>query len=81
MLVAVHASPKRRFSLLKERGRKDDPVSREMFVQRDERELGVGIGRAIALADEIIPNEHVTPETLSGQMVRIVERWVKSVGA
>jgi hypothetical protein len=52
-----------------------------MFVQRDERELGVGIGRAIALADEIIPNEHVTPETLSGQMVRIVERWVKSVGA
>jgi dephospho-CoA kinase len=81
LLVAVHASPKRRFSLLKERGRKDDPVSRDMFVRRDERELGVGIGRAIALADEMIYNERVTPETLSAQMVRIVELWVKSVGA
>jgi dephospho-CoA kinase len=81
MLVAVHASPNRRFSLLKERGRKDDPVSRAMFVQRDERELGVGIGRSIALADETISNEHVTPESLSAQMVQIVERWVKSVGA
>lgn len=81
LLVAIHASPKRRFSLLKQRGRRDDPISREMFVQRDERELGVGIGRAIALADEMISNEQVTPETLSAQMVRIVERWVKSVGA
>jgi dephospho-CoA kinase len=81
LLVAVHASPSRRFSLLKERGRKDDPVSREMFDQRDERELGVGIGRAIALADEIISNEQATPETLSALMMRIVERWVKSVAA
>lgn len=79
LLVAVHASPARRFELLKERGRRDDPLSRDMFNERDERELGVGIGKAIALADEMISNQHVTPEALEEEMKRAVERWVKDV--
>lgn len=79
-LVAVHASPGRRFALLKERGRSDDPLSNEMFVTRDERELRVGIGEAIALADEVVSNEHTTPDRLASQMAEAVERWMKSVG-
>ena len=79
ILVAVHASQGRRFALLKERGRRDDPITREMFLKRDERELRVGIGNAIALADEIISNEHTSPTALSKQMVEIVGRWFKTV--
>jgi dephospho-CoA kinase len=81
LLVAVDASPERRFELLKERGRKDDPLTYEMFVERDRRELGVGIGRAIALADETVSNQHATPDRLAAEMVRVVERWEKHVTA
>ena|SRR5271157_2083126 len=79
ILVAVHASPERRFELLKERGRSDDPLSRESFARRDERELGVGIGNAIALADEVISNERSSPAKLATSMVEVVDRWMKSV--
>jgi len=75
MLVAVHASRARRFRLLKERGRSDDPVTEGMFLNRDERELGVGIGEAIALADEVVSNEHTTPEQLAEQLASLVEQW------
>ena len=76
IVIAVHASPKRRYALLKKRGRGDDPLTYEMFLKRDERELGVGIGDAIALADEVVVNERVTPEGLSGQLAEVVDRWL-----
>jgi dephospho-CoA kinase len=75
LLVAVHASPARRFELLKERGRKDDPLTKDMFVERDRRELGVGIAEAIALADETISNQHTTPDRLAAEMEEAVSRW------
>ena len=81
LLVAVDASPERRFELLKERGRKDDPLTYEMFVERDGRELGVGIGKAIALADETVSNQHATPGRLAGEIAQVVERWDKHAGA
>lgn len=76
ILLAVHASPRRRYALLKERGRSDDPLTYEMFLKRDQRELGVGISVAIALADEVVSNEHSTPEGASKQMTEIVNRWL-----
>lgn len=79
LLVAIHASPARRFELLRERGRRDDPLTREMFDERDRRELGVGIGSAVALSDETISNQHTTPEKLEAEMARIVGRWAKDV--
>jgi dephospho-CoA kinase len=81
LLVAVDASPERRFELLKERGRKDDPLTHEMFIERDRRELGVGIGRAIALADETVSNQHVTPDRLAAEIAEVVGRWEKNVAA
>jgi dephospho-CoA kinase len=81
LLVAVDASPERRFELLKERGRKDDPLTFEMFVERDRRELSVGIDRAIALADETVSNQHATPDRLAAELTKVVDRWEKSVPA
>jgi dephospho-CoA kinase len=76
LLVAIHASRSRRFNFLRGRGRSDDPASYETFQRRDERELEVGIGKAIALADEVLSNEHTSSGVLSGQMVNLVERWI-----
>ena len=81
LLVAVDASPERRFELLKERGRRDDPLTFEMFSERDRRELDVGIGKAIALADETVSNQHTTPGRLATEIVEVVERWEKDVEA
>ena len=80
LLIAVHASPERRYALLKERRRKDDPLSYETFLKRDERELEIGIGRAIALADEVVSNQRSTPDSLAAQVLAIVESWTKSIG-
>jgi dephospho-CoA kinase len=77
ILIAIHASQRRRFALLKERGRSDDPLSYEIFRKREERELGVGIGNAIALADEILSNEHTAPEKLASEIVEVVDYWVE----
>jgi dephospho-CoA kinase len=57
VIVAVHASPKTRYERLAARGRSDDPKSWEEFAERDGRELGVGIGNVIALAQEMLVNE------------------------
>jgi dephospho-CoA kinase len=57
VIVAVHSSPKTRYERLIARGRSDDPKSPEEFADRDARELGVGIGDVIALAQEMLINE------------------------
>ena len=56
-LVAVHASAEARFNRLYRRRRSDDPDGWEVFHERDKRELGVGLGDAIALAEHVIVNE------------------------
>jgi dephospho-CoA kinase len=81
LLVAIHASPARRFELLRERGRSDDPLSYEMFAARDVREVEVGIGESIAMADETVSNERTTPAELAEEVERIVENWEKLVGS
>lgn len=57
VLLAVHASPKTRYKRLFRRRRSDDPMNWETFVERDLRELGVGMGSVISLADYMIVNE------------------------
>ena len=76
LLIAVEASPSRRFSFLRGRGRSDDPESLDMFQKRDLRELDVGIGKAIALADETISNEHTSPGALSAHILKLVDHWL-----
>jgi len=64
-LIAVHASPKTRFERLLRRGRADDPKDWKTFEERDMRELGVGLGSVIALADLVLINEGPIPELVA----------------
>ncbi|MGD2066495.1 MAG: AAA family ATPase [Candidatus Bathyarchaeota archaeon] len=57
VLVAIHASPKKRYQRLFRRRRSDDPQDWETFMERDQRELSVGMGDVIATADYMIVNE------------------------
>lgn len=57
ILVAVHASPKERFKRLSSRGRSDDPKTYDEFRERDFRELKLGVGNVIAVADVMIVNQ------------------------
>ena len=63
-LLAIHASTETRFDFLKQRGRSDDPKTKENFEERDDRELGVGISNPIALSDDAISNNNLTKEEL-----------------
>jgi len=56
-VIAVHSSPETRFRRLFNRQRSDDPKDRQAFRERDLRELGVGLGNVIAMADDLITNE------------------------
>jgi len=56
-LIAIHASPETRFRRLFQRKRSDDPKGWETFMDRDLRELSVGIEAVIATADQMIVNE------------------------
>jgi dephospho-CoA kinase len=55
-LVAVHAPSDVRFARLSQRGRSDDPKHFDTFYERDMRELGVGLGGAIALSEHVLVN-------------------------
>jgi dephospho-CoA kinase len=57
-LIAVHASPVTRFKRLYRRRRSDDPDGWELFHEREMRELSVGLGNAIAMAEHLIINEN-----------------------
>lgn len=61
-VIAIHASPETRFKRLFHRARSDDPKTRKIFVERDMRELSVGLGKVIALADYMIVNEGTARE-------------------
>jgi len=77
-LIAVHSSPRTRFKRLIARGRPDDPSDWEEFCKRDEVELSVGIGSAIALADHMLVNEGPVEELREEArelLRRLVEEW------
>ncbi|MCR6623472.1 MAG: AAA family ATPase [archaeon YNP-WB-062] len=76
-IIAVHSSPKTRYERLSRRGRSDDPKSWEEFRERDLRELDVGIGRVISLADEIIINEG-TLEDLKENTLKVFRKVIQN---
>jgi dephospho-CoA kinase len=57
LILGIHSSPTQRFRRLINRGRSDDPKNWNDFVERDERELKVGLGDVIALSDIMILND------------------------
>lgn len=79
-LIALHASPKTRFGRLLKRARPDDPKNWQVFHERDIRELTVGLGNAIAMAEDMIINED-TPETAKQKvrqtLEKVEQKWKK----
>lgn len=70
--IAIHASREARFRRLQRRGRSDRPRSWKDFAERDNRELGVGIGKLIALADRTVENED-SKDDLKRRMRRLLK--------
>ncbi len=56
VLVAIHTDPEERHARLTRRARADDPTEEADHQARDQRELGWGLARTIALADEMVVN-------------------------
>jgi len=79
-LIAIHASAETRFQRLFKRKRSDDPTGWKTFVDRDLRELSVGLGDVIAMADYMIVNEG-TKSQLKKQIREVLEvaigKWTR----
>jgi dephospho-CoA kinase len=79
-LLAIYASPETRFKRLYNRQRSDDPKNWQIFHERDMRELSVGLGNAIAMAEQLIVNEEDL-ETVKRKakevLKKVEEKWMK----
>jgi len=78
-LIAVHSSPETRFQRLSKRKRSDDPKGWDVFCQRDLRELRVGQGDVIAVANYMIVNEGTYEEFKARvrEVLEAVVQWMK----
>ena len=79
-IIAIHSSPETRFKRLYHRQRSDDPENWEIFHERDKRELSVGLGNAIAMAEYLIVNEEereVVKEKIKKVLRKVEEKWMK----
>ena len=75
--IAIHASRQARFERLQRRGRSDRPRGLADFDERDNRELGVGIAKLIALADRTVENED-SKDDLKRRMKRLLRTILQS---
>jgi len=75
-LLAIHGSSNTRLEHIKLRDRLDSPSSYEKFLQRDRREIDIGISEAIALADEVIPNNDLTITEFRNNVEKIIAKWI-----
>lgn len=79
-LVSVHTSPQVRFERLKRRGRSDDPSTYKVFAERDNRELGVGLGNVVAMSEKILANDNSIEgfkAIVKENFDRIEKAWLK----
>jgi dephospho-CoA kinase len=79
-LIAIHSSPETRFKRVYRRQRSDDPKNWGLFHERDMRELSVGLGNAIAMAEHIIINEEsleIVKEKIKEILGKVEQKWMK----
>ena len=75
-LLLIEATSDTRFNFLHDRSRSDDPKTRELFDERDKREIGVGLSDSIASADETISNSNLTKEELIEKAYKTIQSWI-----
>jgi len=79
-LIAIHSSPETRFKRLYRRKRSDDPKDWQIFKERDQRELSVGLGEAITMAEYKIVNEGekaAAKEKIKEILKKVEKKWMK----
>ena len=79
-IAAVHSSPETRFTRLSNRNRSDDSNGWAIFHERDMRELSVGLGNVIAMAEQMIINDadvEVVKVRIAEALRRIERKWMK----
>jgi len=79
-LIAIYSSPETRFKRLFCRQRTDDPKNWKVFHERDQRELSVGLGEAITMAEYKIVNEGekaTVKEKAREILKKVEEKWMK----
>lgn len=79
-LIAICASPETRFQRLYRRRRSDDATAWDAFHERDMRELSVGLGNAIAMAEYTLVNEEaldVVKNRVEHVLGKVEEKWKK----
>lgn len=79
-LIAVESSAETRFKRLYRRKRSDDPKSWKIFHERDQRELSVGLGEAITMAEYKMINEEekaIVKEKVRQVLKKVEEKWTK----
>jgi len=77
LLVAIHTDPDHRFQRMVRRARADDSADVGVLRARDEREMGWGIARTIALADEMVVNDG-SLEQFRARVAALLDRVAKS---
>ena len=77
-LLSIEATADTRYKFLSSRGRSHDPTTREKFEERDNRELGVGSGESIAIADETISNSGISLDELTELASKAIEKWIET---
>jgi len=77
-LIAVCSSPETRFQRLYRRRRSDDAEGWDVFHERDLRELSVGVGDALAMAEYTVVNDEaldVVRNRVRRVLSRVEEKW------
>jgi len=74
-ILSIDSSADTRYKFLQTRDRSDDPKTRDVFDKRDSREVGVGLGSSIDLADESISNNNLTKDELIETAYKIIQSW------
>jgi dephospho-CoA kinase len=79
-LMVICSSPETRFQRLYRRRRSDDAEGWDVFNKRDMRELGVGLGNVIAMAEYTVVNEEaleVVRNRVKHVLRKVEEKWKK----
>ncbi len=80
VLMSIHSSPRTRFERLIRRRRSDDPTGWDAFLERDQRELSVGLGNTIATADYMVVNDGTRTQfmrRIRGALRDMIAKWEK----
>lgn len=79
-LIAICSSPEARFQRLFRRRRSDDAKGWDAFHERDIRELSVGVGNAIAMAEYTVLNEEgldIVKDRIRHVLKKVEGEWKK----